>query len=83
MTSEKLTIDLNDFSNGPVQLASFQEKLSSLDISPYKGQHVQIKGCAPTWAHLMVAGKLFPVVSAIDFLLDDNKGGKPIEVFKK
>lgn len=82
-TTNKLTLDLNDLSEGGVQLGTFKEKLATFDVSPYKGQHVQIKGCAPTWAHLMVAGKLFPVVSALDFLLDDGKGGKTIEIFPK
>jgi len=80
---EKITIDLNDLTQGGVQLATFKDALSKLDLSPYKGKHVQIKGCAPTWAHLMVAGELFPHVSALDFLLDDGKGGKTIEILKK
>lgn len=64
-------------------MASFEEKLSKHDFSPYKGKHVQIKGCAPTWAHLLVAGKLFSIASGLDFILDDGKEGKVIEVFKE
>lgn len=80
--TEKVTLDLNDLASGKVELASFTQKVSTLDIGPYKGRHVQLAGCAPTWAHLLVAGKLFPVVSALDFLIDDGKDGKVVEVLK-
>lgn len=81
--SEKVTLDLNDIAAGKVELSSFREKLSALDLAPYQGKHVQITGCAPTWAHLLVAGKLFPIVSALDFLIDDGKEGKPVEVLRR
>lgn len=77
---EKITLDLNDIASGKVELASFQQKVSNLDISSYKGKHVQLVGCAPTWAHLLVAGKLFPVVSGLDFVIDDGKAGKPVSI---
>jgi hypothetical protein len=41
---------------------------------------VHLVGCAPTWAHLLVAGKLFPVVAKLDFVIDDGKDGKPVEI---
>jgi hypothetical protein len=78
-----ITLDLNDIASGKVELASFQEKVSSLDVSGYRDKHVQLVGCAPTWAHLLVAGKLFPVVAALDFVIDDGQAGKPISVLKK
>lgn len=81
--SDKVSLDLNDIASGKVELASFQSKLDQMDLSPYKGKHVQLSGCAPTWAHLLVAGKLVPIVSGIDFILDDGKEGKVIEVLKK
>jgi hypothetical protein len=80
---DKVTLDLNDIASGKVELASFQQKVSSLDISSYQGKHVQLVGCAPTWAHLLVAGKLFPVVAGLDFVIDDGKDGKPVEILKK
>lgn len=79
----KINLDLNDIAAGKVELATFQQKLSAFDISTYKGKHVQISGCAPTWAHLLVAGKLFPIVSGLDFVIDDGKEGKVVEFFKK
>lgn len=80
---EKITLDLNDIASGKVELASFQQKVSALDVSAYQGKHVQLTGCAPTWAHLLVAGKLFPVVGALDFVIDDGKDGKPVSVLTK
>lgn len=81
--SDKITLDLNDIASGKVELATFHQKVNSLDTSPYKGKHVQLVGCAPTWAHLLVAGKLFPLVSGLDFVIDDGKDGKVVEVLKK
>ena len=80
---EKVTLDLNDLASGKVELSSFQQKVIALDVAPYKGRHVQLTGCAPTWAHLLVAGKLFPIVGALDFVIDDGKDGKPVEILKK
>ncbi len=82
-TAEKIVLDLNDIASGKVELASFQQKLTSFDVSPYKGKHVQLVGCAPTWAHLLVAGKLFPIVSALDFVIDDGKEGKAVELLRR
>ena len=82
-TAEKVTLDLNDLASGRVELSSFRDKVAGFDVSPYKDRHVQLTGCAPTWAHLLVASKLYPVVSALDFLIDDSKGGTPVELFRK
>ena len=80
---EKITLDLNDMASGKVELASFQQKVAELDLANYQGKHVQLTGCAPTWAHLLVAGRLFPVVGALDFVIDDGKDGKPVSVLTK
>lgn len=82
-TADIVKLDLNDIASGKVELSSFKEKIESLDLTPYKDKHVQLEGCAPTWAHLLVAGKLFPLVSALDFLIDDGKTGKIVPFFKK
>lgn len=81
--SDKIALDLNDIASGKVELSSFQDKLNKFDLSPFKGKHVQLQGCAPTWAHLLVAGKLVPLVTGLDFVIDDGKEGKVIEVLKK
>lgn len=81
--SEKITLDLNDIATGKVELSSFQQKLDAMDLSTYQGKHVQLTGCAPTWAHLLVAGRLFPLVAGLDFVIDDGKEGKPVTVLTK
>lgn len=77
---EKITLDLNDIASGRVELNSFKEKLNGFDLSQFKDQHVQLKGCAPTWAHLLVAAKLFPITHKLDFVIDDGGNGKVVEL---
>ena len=79
-TQDIVVLDLNDIASGKVELASFQSKLDAMDFSSHQNKHVQIQGCAPTWAHLLVTSKLFPIVSSLDFMLDDGKAGKPIKI---
>jgi len=79
---EKVILDLNDIASGKVELGSFKAKLEGMDLSSYHGKEVQIRGCAPTWAHLLVAGKLFGKVKRLEFLLDNGQDGLPIEVWK-
>ncbi len=81
--SEPVVIDLNDLFPVKSSFQTVQEKLSHWDVSPYQDKPVQIRGCSPTWAHLMVAGKLFGAAASIDFLMDDAKGGIPIPVYRR
>ena len=78
--SDKIVLDLNDISGGKVELSTFQTKLASFDLTPFHHKHVQLHGCAPTWAHLLVAAKLFPHVTALDFVIDNGKEGNVIEL---
>lgn len=78
---EKIIIDLNDLFPAKASPQVVQEKLKDWDVSSYKNRKVQIKGCSPTWAHLLVVGKLFGTAAAIDFILDDSKGGIVIPIF--
>ena len=73
-------IDLMDLAGGKVEFKSFSQKLESVDWDSYKGQDVQLKGCAPTWAHLLVAGRLFGKASKVEFLMDDRAGAVPIRI---
>lgn len=75
-------LDPADLAGGRVEFASFPAKVAALDVEAYRGKHVQLEGCSPTWAHLLVAGKLFPVVKGLDFVIDDGKTGKVVEVLK-
>jgi hypothetical protein len=76
-------LDPSDLAGGRVEFATFPSKVASLDPETYRGKHVQLEGCSPTWAHLLVAGRLFPTAAAVDFVIDDGKGGKVVEVFRK
>lgn len=75
-------IDLTELL-GRVELDSFQEKLEKLDLSPYYGKKVQLRGCAPVWAHLAVAARLIGRVEELEFLVDDGKGGRPLPLYKR
>jgi hypothetical protein len=83
MSSEKVVIDLNDLFPAKASLQNVQEKVAEWDVSVYKDKSVQIRGCSPTWAHLIVAGKLFGTALSVDFILDDSKGGIPVPVYRR
>lgn len=74
--------DLNEVAEGKLDRESFAKRLSDIDWSLYDGQDVGLRGCAPTWAHLMVAANLFKRVKKLSFVMDDGKGGVPIDVFR-
>ena len=82
-SAEKIVIDLNDLFPAKASIQTVREKIAAWDVAPYKDRPVEIRGCSPTWAHLMVAGKLFGEVSSITFLMDDAKGGVPIPVYSR
>lgn len=81
--ADPVKLDPSDVAGGRVEFASFPAKVDAMEVETYRGKHVQLEGCSPTWAHLLVAGKLMPVVSALDFVIDDGKAGKVVEVFRK
>ncbi len=81
--SDPLVVDLNDLFPPKTSPAQVREKVDGWDVSSYKDKSVQIRGCSPTWAHLIVAGKLFGTASSVDFLMDDAKGGVSIPVFRR
>ena len=83
MTAEKMVVDLNDIFPVKASVKDVQEKIAKWDVSPYKDREVQIRGCSPTWAHLIVAGKLFGTAASVDFLMDDAKGGVSIPVYRR
>jgi len=76
-----LVLNLNEVAQGKLDREGFSAKLSQIDWGKYDGADVAIRGCAPTWAHLMVAGRLFGKVKSLSFLMDDGKGGVPIQIF--
>ncbi|MEE9236730.1 MAG: hypothetical protein V3U52_02945 [Thermoplasmata archaeon] len=68
---------------GRIELDTFEKKLQELDLSPYMGKRVQMRGCAPVWAHLAVAAKLIGNVEELEFLVDDGREGKPLRVYRR
>jgi hypothetical protein len=75
-----IRLDLAEIADGPVSMTSFKFKLDRYDLTKFDGRHVQLEGCAPTWAHLMVAGRLFGRARKVEFLIDDGKAGIPMPV---
>lgn len=78
--AETVILDLNAVASGPVSLDTFKEALGKFDFKPYRGKQVQLRGCAPTWAFLLVYERLRPLAPKIDYLIDDSKRGIPIPV---
>ena len=77
---ESVVLDLNSIASGPVSTDTFRDALEKFDLTPYHDKHVQLRGCAPAWAFLLVFEKLNVNVSAVDYLLDDGKRGIPIAI---
>ncbi|MFQ5553649.1 MAG: hypothetical protein ACE5EW_08065 [Thermoplasmata archaeon] len=78
----KEVLDLSELL-GLVRLDEFPAQLEKVDFSPYEGKKVQMRGCVPVWAHLAVAAKLMERVEELEFLVDDGKQGKPIQIYAK
>jgi hypothetical protein len=78
---EPMTVDLNALFPGKPDPSTFPEAVAQLDLTPYRDQHVHLKGCAPTWAHLMIAARLMHVAAAIDFCIDDGKSGIVVPIW--
>lgn len=68
---------------GRIELDTFPEKLEALDLTAYHGKRVQIRGCAPVWAHLAVAARLIGTVEELEFLVDDGKDGIPLKLYQR
>lgn len=77
---ESVVLDLNSIVSGPVGIENFKSAVEAFDFSPYYDKHIQLRGCAPSWAFLMVYEKLSSHVFAVDYLLDDGKRGVPIVI---
>lgn len=75
-----MQFDMNSEFPGRADMLSFPEKISGHDFTPWSGKHVQLRGCAPTWAHLLVAAQLLPIVGQLDFMIDDGGEGKVVPI---
>ncbi|MEE9593297.1 MAG: hypothetical protein V3W28_06935 [Thermoplasmata archaeon] len=78
----KEVLDLSELL-GLVRLDEFPAQLEKMDFSRYEGKKVQMRGCVPVWAHLAVAARLMDRVEELEFLVDDGKEGKPIQIYTK
>ncbi len=74
----ELKTDILAGMDGKVTEQSALNKLPGLDPASYKGKHVVIKGCAPTWAVLMLQHRLEGAAEKLSFGLFD---GKEIDIF--
>ena len=66
----KEVFDVGSVLPGKVEVNAFRQALDSMDLSSYKDKVVQLKGCGPVWAYLMVAHKLFGIAKGIEYLPD-------------
>ncbi len=82
MINMKEVLDLSELL-GRVELENFEERLRDLDLSPYFGKRVQMRGCVPVWAHLAIASRLIGNVEELEFLIDDGKEGRPLKLYQK
>lgn len=78
----KEVLDLSELL-GLVRLDEFPAQLEKVDFSRYEGKKVQMRGCVPVWAHLAVAARLMDRVEELEFLVDDGREGKPIQIYSK
>lgn len=81
--SDPVVVDLNALFPAKASVQAVSEKLAGWDVSSFKDRAVEIRGCSPTWAHLMVAGKLFGTAASIAFRMDDGKGGVSVPVYSR
>lgn len=75
-----ITFDMNTQFPGKANPADFADRVRTHDFTPYQGAHVQLRGCAPTWAHLVVASQLLPIVHQLDFIIDNGGDGVVVPV---
>lgn len=59
--------------DGKVTEASVKMKLPQFQPENYRGKHVVVKGCAPTWAVMLLQHRLEGVADHLSFVLYDGK----------
>lgn len=59
--------------SGKVTEQSLKMKLPQINAEAYRGKHVVVKGCAPTWAVMQLQHKLEGVAASLSFKLFDGK----------
>jgi hypothetical protein len=74
-TLEKIVLNTDILAgmDGKVNEASVRMKYPQLNPEDYRGKHVVVKGCAPTWAVMLLQHKLYGVAAKLSFVLYDGK----------
>ncbi|MGH7738897.1 MAG: hypothetical protein ACREL1_02005 [bacterium] len=72
---EKIELNTDTLSDmsGKVTEQSLKSKLPQLNAEAYRGKHVVVKGCAPTWAVMKLQHQLEGVAGGLSFKLFDGK----------
>jgi hypothetical protein len=68
-----LSTDILADKSGKVTEQSVTEKFKLFQPEEYQGKKVMIKGCAPSWAVLMLQHKLEGIAASLSFVLYDGK----------
>ncbi len=74
-TMEKVVLNTDILAgmDGKVNEASVQLKYPQFNPEDYRGKHVVVKGCAPTWTVMLLQHKLQGVAVKLSFVLYDGK----------
>lgn len=69
----ELSTDFLTDCTGKVTEASVKEAWSRFQSEAYRGKHVVVKGCAPTWAVMQLQHRLEGVAAGLSFALFDGR----------
>ncbi len=74
-TLEKIVLNTDVLAgmDGKVTEASVKTKFPQFQPEEYRGKHVVVKGCAPTWAVMLLQRRLEGVAAHLSFVLYDGK----------
>jgi hypothetical protein len=74
-TLEKMVLNTDVLAgmDGKVNESSVKIKLPQFNLEKFRGKHVVVKGCAPTWAVMLLQHQLEGVAAKLSFVLYDGK----------
>jgi hypothetical protein len=74
-TLEKIILNTDVLAgmDGKVTETSVKMKLPQFDPEVFRGKHVVVKGCAPTWAVMRLQHQLQGVAAKLSFVLYDGQ----------
>lgn len=65
--------DLGIFMEGLSTPEELGKKLAKEDLSKFKDKIVQLRGCAPTWAYMILSHRFEGIAKGVEFRLADGK----------